>query len=78
MAGRELMGAITVMTTLVTRQRERCRPPSQASALKSGAFVSTAEMHPPSNEGHLRAVLLKLSHSSTPDDRTEPTQSLRA
>ena len=24
MAGRELMGAITVMTTLVTRQRERC------------------------------------------------------
>lgn len=24
MAGRELTGAITVMTTLVTRQRERC------------------------------------------------------
>lgn len=25
MAGRELTGAITVMTTRVTRQRERCR-----------------------------------------------------
>lgn len=25
MAGRELTGAITVMTTWVTRQRERCR-----------------------------------------------------
>lgn len=52
MAGRELTGAITVMTTLVTRQRERCslhKPLGGQKKVELLEFLASLTFFPPLN-----------------------------
>lgn len=52
MAGRELTGAITVITTLVTRQRERCslhKPLGGQKKVELLEFLASLTFFPPLN-----------------------------